>query len=71
MAAEKIEKRMAQLEQEMVALRKKLDDLTGSEPWWERIAGSFRNDRVYQQAMRLGKQYRREQKPNGSSSGAK
>ena len=71
MAVEKIEKRMAQLEQEVAALRKKLDDLAGSGPWWERIAGSFRNDRIYQQAMRLGKQYRREQKPNGSSSGTK
>ncbi len=65
MAADKFEQRMTHLEQEVATLRKQLDELAGSAPWWERIAGSFHNDRIYKQAMRLGKQYRQGKKQNG------
>ena len=66
MAQTKLEKRMAQLEKEVATLRKKLDALTGSKPWWERIAGTFQNDPIYERAMELGSKYRRAQRPNGS-----
>jgi hypothetical protein len=65
MASSKIEKRMDELEQEVAALRKKVEALTGSKPWWERIAGTFQNDPIYERAMRLGRKYRRAQRPNG------
>ena len=61
----KLERRMAELEQEMAALRAKVAELSGSKPWWERIAGTFHNDPVYRKAMKLGRQYRRSQAPNG------
>jgi hypothetical protein len=62
----KLEKRLLELENEVAALRKKLDAITSSKPWWERIAGTFRNDPVYERAMKLGRKYRRAQRPNGS-----
>ena len=61
-----LEKRMAELEREMAVLRKKLEALTGTKPWWERIAGTFQHDPIYERAMRLGRKYRRAQRPNGA-----
>ncbi|HEY3395723.1 MAG TPA: hypothetical protein VGK58_23680 [Lacipirellulaceae bacterium] len=61
-----LEKRMAELEQELAALRKKVEALTGTKPWWERIAGTFEHDPVYERAMQLGRKYRRDQRPNGT-----
>jgi hypothetical protein len=60
-----LEKRLAELEHELAALRKKVEALTGPKPWWERIAGTFEHDPVYERAMRLGRKYRRAQRPNG------
>jgi len=69
MSDAKIERRMAELEREVATLRKKVEELSGSKPWWERIAGSFQNDPVYERAMKLGRKYRRAQRQNGSQSG--
>ena len=66
MADTKLEKRMAELEKEVAVLRKKIEALTGSKPWWERIAGTFQNDSIYERAMKLGRKYRRGQRSNGS-----
>ena len=62
------EKRLAELEQEVATLRRKLEGISQSEPWWERIAGTFQDDPAYEKAMKLGRRYRRSQKSNGSSS---
>jgi hypothetical protein len=61
-----LEKRMAELEREIAALREKVAALTGEKPWWERIAGTFEHDPVYERAMQLGRNYRRGQRPNGA-----
>jgi hypothetical protein len=66
MRKEPIERRVEELERELATLRKKVDALSGDSPWWERIAGSFHGDAAYKQAMRLGREYRRAQRPNGS-----
>ena len=65
MSEAKLEKRVAELEKELAALRQKVDGLTSSKPWWERIAGTFQHDPIYERAMRLGRKYRRAQRPNG------
>ena len=52
--------RVAALENEVARLRKDLEsERTEGKPWWEQIAGSFAQDRVYKEAMRLGQQQRR------------
>jgi hypothetical protein len=61
-----LEKRVTELETELAALRKKVEAMTGSKPWWERIAGTFENDPIYEQAMKIGRKYRRAQRSNGS-----
>jgi hypothetical protein len=63
-----LERRMAELEKEVATLRKKLESIASSKPWWERIAGTFQDDPVYERAMKLGRKYRRAQHPNASSS---
>ena len=66
MAKANLEKRMAELEREVAELRGKIETLTGAKPWWERIAGTFEHDPIYEQAMALGQKYRRAQRPNGA-----
>jgi hypothetical protein len=61
-----VRKRLAELERQVAAIRKELEELTASQPWWEHIAGTFRNDPVYERAMKLGRKYRRAQRHSGS-----
>jgi hypothetical protein len=58
-----IEKRVSVLEEELASLKKQVAATGAREPWWERIAGTFENDPVYQRAMKLGRQYRQSLKP--------
>src|SRR5438094_316178 len=53
-----LEKRVADLETQLTTLKNRLDAIDQSKPWWERIAGSFRDDPIYEKAMRLGREYR-------------
>jgi hypothetical protein len=69
MSDAKLERRMKDLEKEVATLRSKIDELSGSKPWWERIAGSFHGDPIYQKAMQLGSEIRRG-KPSKRSGGA-
>ena len=52
--------RIAALEKEVSRLRIDLESERGEvRPWWEHIAGTFAQDRMYKEAMRLGQQQRR------------
>jgi hypothetical protein len=62
MSDPQLEKRIDELERDVAALRTKLAELSDHTPWWERIAGSFHNDLVYQEAMKLGREYRQSQR---------
>ena len=61
------EQRISELENELAALRSKVEALGHSQPWWERIAGSFEKDPVYEKAMKLGRQYRESLRPDAKS----
>jgi hypothetical protein len=54
---ENIEERLANLEAEVALLKTKLQS-DSKTPWWETITGTFANDPVYDEAMRLGREYR-------------
>jgi hypothetical protein len=58
-----LEKRVAALEEELAALRKKLETADTAAPWWERIAGTFAHDPIYEEAMKLGRKYRESLRP--------
>jgi hypothetical protein len=62
MGPARIEKRVAALEEELARLKSQVERARASKPWWERIAGSFKDDPVYEKAMKLGRQYRRSQR---------
>jgi hypothetical protein len=58
-----LEKRVAALEGELAALRRKIETKGTSDPWWERIAGTFAHDPIYEEAMKLGRKYRESLRP--------
>jgi hypothetical protein len=59
-----IEKRLLALEAEVMRLKESFANLaTTMRPWWREIAGTFSNDPIYEEAMRLGRQYRESLRP--------
>ena len=56
-----IEKRLEILEAEVAVLKSKADK---KERWYEKIAGKFADDPIYDEAMRLGREYREAQTLN-------
>ena len=61
MAGGTMEARLSALEREMAQIKRLLQ--SRAEPWWERIAGVFEDDPVFEQAMMLGRQYRESLRP--------
>jgi len=58
-----LEQRVAALEAEVIKLKSQMEAMQTSQLWWERIAGTFRHDPMYEEAMRLGRQYRQSLRP--------
>lgn len=65
MATATLEERMAAVEQELAQLKQQLHAETPPViiPWWEKIAGTFANSEHYDEAMRLGREYRESLRP--------
>jgi hypothetical protein len=55
---EQLEERVASLEAEVARLKNKVENSASSKPWWEQIVGTFSNNAFYDEAMRLGREYR-------------
>jgi hypothetical protein len=56
--------RVAALEAEVARLRAALEQRAPSSiPWTKQIAGTFENDPLYDEAMRLGRKYRDSTRP--------
>ena len=55
---EQLEERVAHLEAEVARLKYKLESNSSPRPWWEQIAGTFADNSAYDEAMRLGRDYR-------------
>lgn len=63
MTNSEIEKRLENLEAEVALLKNKAEKKEeAKKPWWEEIAGTFANDPAFDEAMRLGREYRESQK---------
>jgi hypothetical protein len=58
-----LEQRVAALEAEVTKLKRQMEALQTTQPWWEQIAGTLQHDPMYEEAMRLGRQYRQSLRP--------
>jgi hypothetical protein len=64
MAVAEIELRVAALEAEMARVKEQLEKSAGSQgDWLDEIFGVFDNDPIYEEAMRLGREYRESLRP--------
>lgn len=65
MSMSEIEARLTVLEAEVARLKEKQAPPV---PWWETILGTFADDPTYDEAMRLGQQYRQSLRSDSDSS---
>ena len=59
-----IEKRLEILEAEVATLKSRVAEKKETEsemPWWKQIIGTFADDPMHEEAMRLGREYRKSQ----------
>jgi hypothetical protein len=59
----KLEQRVTDLDAEVHNLKRQVDTLTTVQPWWEQIIGTFEDDPIYDEAMKLGQHYRQSLRP--------
>jgi hypothetical protein len=58
--SQQIELRVATLEKELMNMKQILSEsVRQKEPWWLKIAGSFENDPTFDEAVRLGQEWRK------------
>ncbi len=68
MATVTVEERLSALEDKVAQLLIEKGAKPNQElPWWERIVGTFKDDSEYDEAMRLGREYRESLRPEPSS----
>jgi hypothetical protein len=65
---EQLVERIAILEAEVARLRNKVEENSPSEPWWVKITGKFADQPAYDEAMKLGREYRESLEPISNDS---
>jgi hypothetical protein len=63
MSSGSVEDRIFQLEQKVRQLENNARPDTNALPWWECVAGAFKDDQVYAAAMKLGAEIRKADQP--------
>jgi hypothetical protein len=58
-----LQDRVAALEAEVARLKEIIRASKAEIPWWKKIAGAFRGDPAFLEAMRLGREYRESLRP--------
>jgi hypothetical protein len=59
-----LESRIAVLEKDVARLTAELEEVRGpQQPWWQKISGSFADDPAFEEAMRLGREWRESFRP--------
>ncbi len=54
-----IEARLTDLEKKVARLMNEPAHANGTEPWWQKHVGAFKDDPLYDEAMWLGAEYRK------------
>ena len=58
--SQQLETRVAILERELSQMKQMVaESLQDKEPWWLKIAGTFENDSTFDEAVRLGQEWRK------------
>jgi len=59
--ATQLDRRVTLLERELRKMRSELRVVrkASQEPWWQRLAGKFKNDPLFDETIKAGKAYRR------------
>lgn len=58
--SQNLEERVATLEAEQAQMKQMLSGFLQKEsPWWSKVAGSFENDPMFDEAVRLGQEWRK------------
>lgn len=58
--SQQLETRVAILERELAQIKQMVaESLQDKEPWWLKIAGTFENDSTFDEAVRLGQEWRK------------
>ena len=63
MSVPTLEERVAAVEAELARLKSNSTGSATELPWWEQIRGTFKDDPIYEEAMRLGREYRESLRP--------
>ncbi|BAZ14433.1 hypothetical protein NIES4071_62770 [Calothrix sp. NIES-4071] len=58
-----LEERVAALEAEVARLKNQLEhQAETATPWWKKVAGKFKDNPAFEEAMSLGREYRESQR---------
>lgn len=68
MSTIEIEERLSALEKRVAEIDKKQETSNETQPWWETIFGSFKDDPYYDKAMAAGRVYRESLRPTEDES---
>ena len=63
MATSSVEQRLKALEDEVAALKQKVNGGKDDRPWWKQISGAFAGDPAFLEAMELGRKWRESTRP--------
>jgi hypothetical protein len=63
MAAATIEQRIEALEREVRLLRAAVKKGRREKPWWDRLAGTFKDDPLFDEMVKAGQRYRKSLRP--------
>lgn len=58
-----VEDRLSQLEQKVDRLLGEQAETMNKTPWWKKIVGVYKDDPEFDEAMRLGREYRESLRP--------
>jgi len=65
--ASELESRVTALELKVAQLQRQLEAVTpDGKPWWVHVVGAFADDPAFEEAMRLGREYRESLRPRPS-----
>jgi len=71
MSNAEIETRVKNLEHELALLKQRVEQSAPQAAWWDKIAGTFKDDAAHEEAMRLGREYRLAQRPPDTDANGK